>query len=61
MSVYDDVPAVEFEWTIGSIPINDNVGKEIIDHHLIILSMKVLVEIIIQLQVVFGLKIINDN
>ena len=30
ISLYDDTESVEVEWTIGPIPINDNIGKEII-------------------------------
>jgi len=30
MSLYDDSTMVEVEWTVGPIPIDDNVGKEII-------------------------------
>jgi lysosomal alpha-mannosidase len=30
ISLYDDGEAVEVEWTIGPIPVDDNVGKEII-------------------------------
>ncbi|CAF1300509.1 unnamed protein product [Adineta steineri] len=30
ISLYDDSSYVEVEWTVGPIPINDNIGKEII-------------------------------
>ncbi len=30
ISVYDDGEFVEVEWTVGPIPIDDNIGKEII-------------------------------
>ncbi len=30
ISVYDEGEFVEVEWTVGPIPINDNIGKEII-------------------------------
>jgi lysosomal alpha-mannosidase len=30
ISLYDDGEAVEVEWTVGPIPVNDNIGKEII-------------------------------
>jgi lysosomal alpha-mannosidase len=30
ISLYDDTESVEVEWTVGPIPINDNIGKEII-------------------------------
>jgi lysosomal alpha-mannosidase len=30
ISLYDDAKVVEVEWTVGSIPIDDNLGKEII-------------------------------
>jgi lysosomal alpha-mannosidase len=30
ISLYDDGEVVEVEWTVGPIPINDNIGKEII-------------------------------
>ena len=30
ISLYDDANTVEVEWTVGPIPIDDNVGKEII-------------------------------
>jgi lysosomal alpha-mannosidase len=30
ISVYDEGEFVEIEWTVGPIPINDNIGKEII-------------------------------
>ncbi len=30
ISLYDEGNSVEVEWTVGPIPINDNIGKEII-------------------------------
>ena len=30
VSLYKDVPAVEFEWTVGPIPVDDGQGKEVI-------------------------------
>jgi lysosomal alpha-mannosidase len=30
ISLYDNEEVVEIEWTVGSIPIDDNIGKEII-------------------------------
>ena len=30
ISLYDEAAVVEVEWTVGPIPINDNIGKEII-------------------------------
>jgi lysosomal alpha-mannosidase len=30
ISLYDDAKMVEVEWTVGPIPVDDNVGKEII-------------------------------
>jgi lysosomal alpha-mannosidase len=30
ISLYDEGESVEVEWTVGPIPINDNIGKEII-------------------------------
>jgi lysosomal alpha-mannosidase len=30
ISLYDDTESVEVEWTVGPIPTNDNIGKEII-------------------------------
>ena len=30
ISLYDGAEAVEIEWTVGPIPINDNMGKEVI-------------------------------
>jgi len=30
ISLYDEGEAVEIQWTIGPIPIDDNIGKEII-------------------------------
>ncbi len=30
INVYNGIPTVEFEWTVGSIPIDDRIGKEII-------------------------------
>ncbi|CAF4980361.1 unnamed protein product [Rotaria sp. Silwood1] len=30
ISLYDDAEVVEIEWTVGPIPINDNIGKEVI-------------------------------
>ncbi len=30
MNLYDDATMVEVEWTVGPIPIHDNVGKEVI-------------------------------
>jgi lysosomal alpha-mannosidase len=30
INVYNEIPTVEFEWTVGSIPIDDRIGKEII-------------------------------
>ena len=30
ISLYDDAKMVEVEWTVGPIPIDDNVGKEIV-------------------------------
>ncbi|CAF3927481.1 unnamed protein product, partial [Rotaria sp. Silwood1] len=30
ISLYDEGKSVEVEWTVGPIPINDNIGKEII-------------------------------
>jgi lysosomal alpha-mannosidase len=30
VSLYRNQSAIEFEWTVGPIPINDNLGKEII-------------------------------
>ncbi|UJR26763.1 hypothetical protein I4U23_008078 [Adineta vaga] len=30
ISLYDDAEYVEVEWTVGPIPINDNIGKEIV-------------------------------
>ena len=30
ISLYDDAQAVEIQWTVGPIPVDDNVGKEII-------------------------------
>ncbi|CAF3857544.1 unnamed protein product [Rotaria sp. Silwood1] len=30
VSLYREMPTVEVEWTVGPIPIDDNVGKEIV-------------------------------
>jgi lysosomal alpha-mannosidase len=30
ISLYDEAQTVEVEWTIGPIPVSDNIGKEII-------------------------------
>jgi lysosomal alpha-mannosidase len=30
INVYNGIATVEFEWTVGSIPIDDRIGKEII-------------------------------
>jgi lysosomal alpha-mannosidase len=30
VNLYDNVSTVEFEWTVGPIPIDDNNGKEVI-------------------------------
>ena len=30
ISLYDDAQAVEIQWTVGPIPVDDHVGKEII-------------------------------
>jgi len=30
INLYDDAEVVEIEWTVGPIPIDDNLGKEII-------------------------------
>ncbi len=30
INIFSGIPTVEFEWTIGSIPIDDKIGKEII-------------------------------
>jgi lysosomal alpha-mannosidase len=30
VNLFDNVSTVEFEWTVGPIPIDDNIGKEVI-------------------------------
>ena len=30
INLYDDTESVEIEWTVGPVPIDDNIGKEII-------------------------------
>jgi lysosomal alpha-mannosidase len=30
INILNEIPTIEFEWTIGSIPIDDKIGKEII-------------------------------
>jgi lysosomal alpha-mannosidase len=30
INIFNEIPTIEFEWTIGSIPIDDRIGKEII-------------------------------
>ncbi len=30
INLYDDAESVEVEWTVGPVPIDDNIGKEII-------------------------------
>jgi len=30
VNILNEIPTIEFEWTIGSIPIDDKIGKEII-------------------------------
>ena len=88
--IYNEAQIVEIEWIVGPIPIDDNIGKEIIMRYDTDIQsngffytdangrevlerkrdyrptcnytvLKMLVEIIIQSIVVFGLKIINDN
>jgi lysosomal alpha-mannosidase len=33
ISLYDDGQYVEVEWTVGPVPVDDNIGKEIILHY----------------------------